>query len=572
MTYHNAFLQDSRLIDSVGKGNAHMLWALALYLEEPNTETLAAAALTDGPDDKKLDFVYLDLANQKIILAQGYYAAAANKDTAPANKASDLNTGAAWLVSGNLDQVPVAIRPAITGCRNALADGDVDTIELLYVHNLPESTNVTRELQTAAQHLKLALAIPTLAVVGRELGTFAIENLFLAQDSQIAVKEEVACPAKIEFEEEGPNWHAVILNVPGAWLKDLFQRHGDALFSANYRGFLGITKRKRINTSIMTTAKDSPENFWVFNNGITLLTLGLTKEGRSTHLSGISIINGAQTTGSIGMLPSDVSGLAGVKVLCRAIICSDPETISNIIQFNNTQNEITTWDRYSNDLEQMRIEAEFSELGFVYYRKRGFRPLSGQIGIEDVAQPLTSFHGKYKDAYSGKNRVFERRQLYKLAFEGKKARHILFVHTLALAIDDLVLQLKKKSSDGTIIEIEERQLRLLRHLRFKQFFIALMSKVLDNILGFNCDRETVAFLPHTVRSASSSIVPLTAAWAPIVETVLSLSSAHLDSTTFSDLIADEDAVDQTARSVGALIYATRSNLPLHGFPPLVSSS
>jgi hypothetical protein len=105
----------------------------------------------DGPDDKKIDFIYLDTDAGRIIFAQGFYSDK-KKDSAPANKASDLNTAAAWLISGELKHVPHQLRPAIEGCRQALNDGEVESIELLYVHNLPESVNVTKELQTASAH------------------------------------------------------------------------------------------------------------------------------------------------------------------------------------------------------------------------------------------------------------------------------------------------------------------------------------------------------------------------------------------------------------------------------------
>jgi len=81
--------------------------------------------------------------------------------------------------------------------------------------------------------------------------------------------------------------------------------------------------------------------------------------------------------------------------MCRVIECTDPETINHIVKYNNTQNEITTWDQYSNDPQQNRLYAEFCELGHVYVRKRGFRPKGDQVGIEEVAQPLLAFHGKF---------------------------------------------------------------------------------------------------------------------------------------------------------------------------------
>jgi hypothetical protein len=86
----------------------------------------------------------------------------------------------------------------------------------------------------------------------------------------IKIKEEIHCPAKVEFQLRGPDWTAGVLSVPGTWFNDLFKKYGDDLFSANYRGFLGISKRRKINTTIRQTAESDPQNFWVFNNGITI--------------------------------------------------------------------------------------------------------------------------------------------------------------------------------------------------------------------------------------------------------------------------------------------------------------
>src|SRR5208282_2466880 len=47
-------------------------------------------------------------------------------------------------------------------------------------------------------------------------------------------------------------------------------------------------------------------------------------------------------------------------------------------------NEITTWDQYSNDADQNRLQGEFQGLGYPYSKKRGFRSQTDQVGIEDV--------------------------------------------------------------------------------------------------------------------------------------------------------------------------------------------
>ncbi len=329
-------------------------------------------------------------------------------------------------------------------CREAIEEGEVEAIELIYTHNLPESVNVNRELQTAANFMQKALGDGSaIRVISREIGSSTIDHLFATQDSHIEVKGEVLCPMKPWTRETGPKWEASILSVPGTWLHGLFRQYGDALFSADYRGFLGITKQRRINTGIRESAEGKPQDFWVFNNGITLLTLGTKDTRDGTLLTGVSVINGAQTTGSIGSVDTAKYDLKNVRVLCRIIKCTDPETIGEIVKYNNTQNEIMTWDQYSNDPEQARIAQEFSQIDQTYSRKRGFRVQATEIGIEEVAQPLLAFHGKVQDANRGKNLIFDRKPLYKNAFEGKKAVHILFVYSLSRAVDERRIDLKE---------------------------------------------------------------------------------------------------------------------------------
>ncbi|MDP1637525.1 MAG: AIPR family protein [Candidatus Nitrotoga sp.] len=282
MNHQKAFKAQKNLISDLGEGNAHLVWSMAMYLDEPDTKKLAADCLTDGCNDKKIDFLCLDCDNKRIVFSQGYYSSKTN-DSAPANKASDLNTAAAWLFSGKLEDVPRDLASAIEDCRNAISEGEIESIELLYVHNLPESVNVTKELNTVANHLKKSLPVASeISINAKELGIQAIERLYATQESSIEVSSEITCPVKIELEEMGPSWSAGITSVPGVWLNSLFKEHGDKLFSANYRGFLGISKRKKINSAIRQTAETEPENFWVFNNGITVLTMGYKKESGST--------------------------------------------------------------------------------------------------------------------------------------------------------------------------------------------------------------------------------------------------------------------------------------------------
>lgn len=571
MAYETEFLKNAELIADHGIGNAHLVWALGLLLDEPDIGTLASDALTDGPNDKKIDFIHIDPDTKRLVLAQGYFAADAKdgKDAAPANKASDLNTAVAWLLSGDTKTIPDPLRAAIVACRTAIEAGDIEDVELLYVHNRPESINVARELDTVAEHLRKGLAGRPVQVQARELGLSAIEALFKSQTSHIAVREQIICPAKPAFWSEGPGWRAVVVTVPGKWLNDLFGRYGQNLFSANYRGFLG-TQRRKINSGIRASCEKQPDDFWVFNNGITILTLSMKEHANGTSLDGLSIINGAQTTGAIGTVDSKRPELDRVRVLCRIIECTANDKVNDIVRFNNTQNEITSWDQYSNDPEQQRLIAEFKDLGHAYSSKRGFRPSGDVTGIEEVAQPLLAFHGENLEAARGRSRVFDRRHYYDIAFKGIKARHVLFVHALARAVDNRRTALKSKSSAGGLTPRESKLLELSRSVDFKHFIVAVTAQVLPDLLGVPVDPRTVAFSPETSRATNKTRTELAAAWVPAVEAVLAFSGTILDPRTFEEVAAKRESVAEVAEKVGAFLVAT--NLDVATFKTMVSAS
>ena len=57
MTHTNAFKTQTELIAQFGEGNAHLIWVLSMYLDFPDVIQLGSESLTDGSDDKKIDFI-----------------------------------------------------------------------------------------------------------------------------------------------------------------------------------------------------------------------------------------------------------------------------------------------------------------------------------------------------------------------------------------------------------------------------------------------------------------------------------------------------------------------------------
>ncbi len=86
--------------------NALPLFALGLHLRVEDLATFATDSLTDGPNDKKADIIYIDEAEGLACIAQGTAPEDWGKPEAPANKASDLNTAAAWLLRQPINEIP----------------------------------------------------------------------------------------------------------------------------------------------------------------------------------------------------------------------------------------------------------------------------------------------------------------------------------------------------------------------------------------------------------------------------------------------------------------------------------
>ncbi|MGX5722839.1 AIPR family protein [Shinella zoogloeoides] len=571
MNMDDALLANKQLVDEIGRDDAYLVLTVALFLEEPDLSGLAAAGLTEGGNDKKIDFIFHDTDARRIVFAQGYMSTK-NSDAAPANKASDLNTACAWLLAGDVSLVPQKLRDIIVSCRQAIEQGEIDFIDLLYVHNLPESVNVSRELQTAEEYLRSNINNERILIKSHEFGKSKIHHLLAAQDSHIEVTDKIPFPGKLGILEKGDTWNAAVTTISGSWVHELYAKYGDKLYSANYRGFLGADGRKRVNSGIRESIEKTPVDFWAFNNGITVLTLKLDQSKKGlVELSGISVINGAQTTGSIGSMDSSKTKLSDVKVLCRVIECSDQPTIDKIVRFNNTQNVITTWDQFSNDQEQKRIGDEFADLGFNYSRKRGFAGAGDQIGIEQVLQPLLAYHGRPQDAVRGKNQLFVQKQLYQNAFDGKKARHILFVHALSRAIDNKRLELKAKSNEGTLIAVEEKQIALLRNLNFKPFLMAVIANSLETIVGVPCDPLTTGFKPQQAKN--TTVAELSARWVPVVDTIMPLLTAIVQPDTFFRRLSSDDGFLSIVKtSTDAMLTATGAAEKHKTFADMVAPS
>ena len=166
--------------------------------------------------------------------------------------------------------------------------------------------------------------------------------------------------------------------INGFVLAQWWNEYKEQLFSKNIRNMLGDTD---VNSEIKETIEQTPELFWYYNNGITIIADSIKKsiEGGGNNDFGkftcenISIINGAQTVSTLGKIPHEKEEkVANVFVQCRII---EAGSISNelsmkITKTNNRQNKIENRDFVSQDPQQKRIRDELLPEGYNYIIQR----------------------------------------------------------------------------------------------------------------------------------------------------------------------------------------------------------
>ena len=559
MRFYEKFETETGLISRYTKDKAFLVWAMGLYLDVQDLEAMADDNLTDNGDDHGIDFLRYDEDAGTLYLAQGYHTNKV-KQSAPASKAADLNAACAWLMKGEIEKFNSEIQQNISDARSAILNDEVQKILLVYVHNCGESVEVRDELETAKLTLDALLEGRAVEVKPVQLGNETLERLFQNQAANIIVTDEIECPFQVKYTETTSTWKAAVLTVSGQWLREQYIKYSGDLFSANYRGFLG-NSRQKINNGIKATAERAPKNFWAFNNGITILTTHIRTEANKTFLSGMSIINGAQTTGSLGAIPASVD-LSETSILARVIECTDTETINSIVKYNHTQNKITAWDSFSNDPIQMQLQEEFRVFGYDYNIKRGFSNRESLLSVEAALQPLLALSGKYKDANRSKTYLFESRSLYTEAFEHRGARNLLFACCLNTCLQIIKSDNKELVESGTanVSETEKKIRNILAVIKFKYYIISIIAESMHRLVSTLPEAKRISFMPAYAKAADHDYSNLVNLLKPIVNLMLPSIVGELGDDFYSKY-NDSTTVDTIAGRVETSLNALKAVVP-----------
>lgn len=538
------------------KDNALLLYSLQIRYGIEDIDDIAATSLTDGGGDKKADLVYINTDKKEAIIAQGYFALKF-KAEAPANKASDLNTAIAWLLARDLNDVPDRLKSTAKELRQKISTGEITKISLWYSHNSPESENVADELKSAESTLSSTLRNhfqgQDVECSYLEIGLNTLNTWYSSLTIPILVTDKIEVDNCIGFLTEGPDWTSFTTSFPADKLWELYRMHNTLMFSANVRDYLGSRKAdSNINNGIKDTASSTPQQFFVYNNGITALTNKFEIEDNKLTINGISIVNGAQTTGAIGSL--SIKPSSDLRIPIRFIKCSNPDTVASIVKFNNSQNKVNAPDFRSNDDVQKRITREFKGLGRMEYSaRRGgsvdvIKRNPNVIPSLTAGQVLAAFHGKPSVAYNEKSKIWDNDSLYSQFFnEQTTAKHIFLCYTLVKAIEEMKLELIQKDD---LLTNEQELLSFLRSRGSIILFASAIAKSLEVILNKKISNNF-----NVVFSKNLTLDSAKYQW----KQILYMASAFVNTLNdgLEDGIKNEDKIQSAIKTFTTLINAVK---------------
>jgi len=221
--------------------------------------------------------------------------------------------------------------------------------------------------------------------------------------------------------------------MPGYLLSEIYNEFGQRLLESNVRTFLDF--RAGTNRGMRKSLLQEPENFFAYNNGITVTGSKIetqTFDGQIhvTKIENMQIVNGGQTTAAIYFSPREKGSIKGlneekyfkdidlqkVYVQMKLTVVGDKETSdamkSNIATFANSQNSIQLSDLVSNHPFHLNIES----------RSRNQLVPSGEDGI-----PTKWFYERARGQYNTQKRALAGPQIRK--FEMEYPKHQVFSKT-----------------------------------------------------------------------------------------------------------------------------------------------
>ena len=365
---------------------AFSAFALHKLCEIPPTD--AAAAVVDDFDDFGIDAIYYQGSSETLFLVQGKLKAS---ETFSQDEANAFCQGARRLIkqdftgfNGHVTNRQAEIEGALEACSH---------IQLVIAHT---GAGISNHAETAINDL----------LNDEDHGEERLKKTAVDYGSDRVAADLQAGQAypRVDAKLTLHDWASSIAPrksyfglVKVGDLVSLHERHGKALYAKNIRVFLGQTTE--VNRSIRETLATNPADFMYLNNGVTALCEQIapkngTRDKKKFKVTGLSVINGAQTIASSARYALENKGadISAASVLVTLIKSDSDEAFGKAVtRARNHQNPVLLANFAALDDQQERLRRELAYLN-IHYAYKAEGPDNGhdpqRIRIDEAAQAL----------------------------------------------------------------------------------------------------------------------------------------------------------------------------------------
>ena len=324
----------------------------------------------DGPNDGGIDYIYTK--DDQMYLIQGKSGENITIDDIK-NIFYKIDDTVKDFEKEKCDQYSKKLQSTYLNAYDSLSD-DKNIVIVLFTN-----TNINSELAEKIEKFKCSdrMRNYTIAIYGKtEIENKKVisnqENDFIKEDSIQLYVEDDHKRNVLRYGENG-----MIVNIRASSLRRIYKKHeGKGLFSYNLREHIN---QKNVDSGIEHTIKNEKDNFWFYNNGITIGCGDYLLDGNVLKLYDFSIINGAQTTTKVGesKLINDRNDFA---IVCKVVkakqnLSHESNFIMKISEASNSQKPIRPRDLRANAIEQKKlaVNAEKNNYPLAVEIKRGVR-------------------------------------------------------------------------------------------------------------------------------------------------------------------------------------------------------
>ena len=349
--------------------------AYALHKLSGATIEEAVSSVVDGGGDGGIDVVFHSPEANILWVIQSKYLATGRGEP-ELGDVTKFKTGLENLLQGNFDAFSSnsnwdRILPSI---RTIFERGGLQVRAVLVYTGI---NLVSEDRKQLFEDLKRRFSIDAEYLDFQMCNLTTIHGWLIGLDQGIGVPE-----VKLKLLE--PGWvknpyETVYGIIPLHEIAALYSQHGKKLIAANIRAYKG---RSEVNDQILATVREEPGHFFYLNNGLTAfcerfevhnLDRGITEYKRITAY-GLSIVNGAQTLGSLysffsGDQQTMPEGFVFLKIISLQRCVGDQDFAERITRSTNLQNQIGSQDFVALDEQQEMIANQLMLTGVSYHYK-----------------------------------------------------------------------------------------------------------------------------------------------------------------------------------------------------------